>query len=393
MKSIDKALYQATDALTETDKITGKRTLSKDRQSQISEGNARIEKLIDAANAEGIRYNETLDSRAYARLERVFNDIHSVSHLKDEEWHVLFIPGDQFNAYVTGGTYVVVYQQLEKELDDDAELAAVIGHELAHVSANHIGERQAHLTFASLTGSDSASRSSFQSAYTHEDEKEADKIGTLYASLAGYDPYGASRIWQRFYEEYGDHNETFVDHPVYSERTAQSIETASLVEAYYMPGQVNPDHERILNDNTLFTYKEAPRGQGGDGSGTAAALLTTLESFNQHQAAKIEEMRQQRKIETLEAVNDLLTVKKIDQISPNQWRFTVHYNGNRAIDKLKFTGVLFNRGNAIATLDAASGGYWSPSGTYNVTATSNVALPIRTKFTEYIFKATEVVVY
>ena len=88
------------------------------------------------------RLNAGVDRRSYNRLLGIFQRVHSVSHFANENWKIVLLPEDGFNAFVTGGTYVAVYQGLMDEVRDDAAVAAVIGHEIGHVAANHVFEKQ-----------------------------------------------------------------------------------------------------------------------------------------------------------------------------------------------------------------------------------------------------------
>ena len=249
LQQLDRGLYQVTDAMTEKDRLTGQRVASSSRSQQIQNGNRAVENIKAQLTAKGIAYNAAYDARAYQRLNRIFKRIHSISHLKHEQWQLLLIPEDDFNAFVTGGTYIVVYAGLEKQLKDDSEVAAVIGHEFAHVVANHVGERQSHQQLALLSGSKSARRSSFNTAFTHENEEEADKLGILYAALAGYDPYAAYRVWNRMYQQKGDFGSMYVSHPVYSERSALARETANKVRRFYNPGEIHPSQLSTLSSH------------------------------------------------------------------------------------------------------------------------------------------------
>lgn len=393
LQNLDKGLYAATNTITQKDKITGKRVISNTREEQIAQGNAIMEQLIASADSEGLKYNTTLNPKAYNRLVQIFEKIHSVSHLKNEEWTLILIDDDSFNAFVTGGTYIVVHSGLENQLTDDSEIAAVIGHEFAHVVANHMGERQAHHKLASLAGSKSASRASFKTAYTHENEEEADEIGILYASLSGYDPYAAHRLWNKKYQQEGDYASSFVSHPVNSERAKKTQMTAKDVARYYVPGEINPAHEEIIKTNSLYTYREDPALQAGKGGGVFAALSTSLESYQKHLNAKNEEKRQVNRIAKLKAINELLTVTAIDQVSTNKWRFTVKYRGNKNIGKLVFNARLFQNKKELTILSARSTGYYAPGGSYYVMALAEHAVPLKTKISGYHFKVTEAVVY
>jgi hypothetical protein len=394
MQSIDKGLYKVTDSVTQVDKITGKRNLSSTRQKQIANGNKIIDDMLIAADEKGLLYNEKLDAEAYDRVNKIFERIHLVSHLRDEKWKVILIPDASFNAFVTGGTYIIVHSGLEKQLTDDSELAAVIGHEFAHVTANHIGETDYSQKFTLLSGSKSSKRSSFKAAFTHENEEEADKIGILYAALAGYDPYAAHRVWLDKYESNGDRKDMYVDHPIYSERASLTKKTAQDVAEYYSEDVVNQDYENILKRNNLFSYKEGSyKNMAGKGGGFLALLDTSLQQVLKHKKAKNEEARQGNRIHLLNAVNNLLKVVKVDQIGQNQWQFTVEYIGNKKIYGLQFVGALYQDKKLISRLKAKPSGALSPRGRYHILAYSDKNLALGTRVSGYVFKVSDVKVY
>ena len=162
--SIDKALYDLTNSVTSVDRVTGEREVNLySRASQIQKSDQQTEQLIaQTYTNQGKPINEQLDMDGYKRVQEIFRKIHLVSHMRDEDWQVVLIPEDSFNAFVTGGTYVIVHKGLIDELKSDDELAYVIGHEIAHVAANHVYESQTYNIGAMLAGSKSAKRSSFE---------------------------------------------------------------------------------------------------------------------------------------------------------------------------------------------------------------------------------------
>lgn len=388
IQAVDQAMYTVTDSMTQKDKVTGKRVLSNSRAEQIAKGNKAALGLVAKLDAEGVPYNAQVDEALYSRVVNIFDKVQKVSHLKSEYWNVVLIDDEQFNAFVTGGTYVFVFSGLAKQLDDD-ELAAVLGHELAHVSANHVGEQSMHMKFSSSFGS-STGRDSFKSAFTHEGEEEADRIGILYSALAGFDPYAAYRVWKKKYDAKGDYATGFVDHPVYSERADQCKAVASKVSQYYQAGVVNTNHARILKDNPLYSYAASGDAvEAGKGGGFLALLSTTLESTQKHNAAKAEERRQKNRIEMLKAVNSLMKVKAVKQLSGNKWQVTVQYIGNKRISGLRLGGAIYNNNSPLAEWSGKPSGYLSPNQTYNFMMEGSKSLPQNTKFDGYVFSVTE----
>lgn len=135
LQQIDKGLYQVADAVSEEDRVTGQRSLSfAGRTEQIAQGNRYVEQILAKEKKEGRKVDAALDKRQYYRLVRVFDRIHTSSHLRNERWRPVLIDRNSFNAFTTGGTYIVVHSELMKQLKSDDELAAVLGHEIATVN-------------------------------------------------------------------------------------------------------------------------------------------------------------------------------------------------------------------------------------------------------------------
>lgn len=337
VQSIDRGLHSASEALSQTDRVTGERTLSlQNRQQQIKAGNDYAEKLIVEARAGGKKINEEVDPATYQRIVALFTRLHAVSHMSDEQWTPVLIENDEWNAFTTGGTYFVIYSKLANDLTDDSELANVIAHEMAHTAANHVFEGGAIKRIGALT-SKTAQRASFQSAFTHENEAEADRIAVLYSALAGFDPYAGARIWQRQFAQSGNGAGYLHDHPMNSERAELSKQTAGAVAAYYSAGAANPDSKNILAKNSLYTRKEAAKTEAGKGGGLLAMLDIAMTTATQKQQAKAEEKRQLARINFIQAVQKLSRITESKAVGSNVWQLKMHYRGN-----IPITNVILN---------------------------------------------------
>lgn len=162
------------------------------------------------------------DATANEMLQRVGNRIAAVAPLPNARWEfVLFDKADTPNAFCLPGGKVGIYTGILPITKDDAGLATVIGHEVAHAVARHGAERMSEgmliqlggqlLEQATLGRSD-ASRVLWQQAYgigtavgvalphSRAHELEADRLGLLYMARAGYQPREALAFWQRFAE-------------------------------------------------------------------------------------------------------------------------------------------------------------------------------------------------
>lgn len=330
LQTLDQGLYSVAESVSETDRITGQRSLSMaDRAAQIAQGNQYVEQMLTQEQQQGRKTNAALNKVQYQRLVTLFDRVHRVSHLSQERWQPLLIDRDSFNAFTTGGTYIVVHLELMKQLNDD-EVAAVVGHEIAHTVANHVAERQTHQQLSALTSSSAVRRQGYQAAFTHEREREADRIAILYSALAGFDPYAASRIWARQYESEGNARSLFAhDHPVNAERAAETRQIADQVRQYYRPGQVNPQAASLLNENVLWQKQDnqhaATAGQGG---GVAAVLSTAFGAYVEHQGAKQEEARQAQQAGFVRAVEQSMALEKQTPLDAKRWQTDWYYRGN-----------------------------------------------------------------
>ena len=245
LDKLDRGLYSGVQAVTEEDLITGERAIGfSSRQQQIKKGNATMEKIV----SEYSHLNEQVDRRMYLRLTRIFDKVHVVSHYAHEHWEVLLLPDDNFNAFVTGGTYVAVNKGLMDKVQDDAAVAAVIGHEIGHVVANHAFEQQS--TLISLAAGNKTG-AGFDFAYGALQEEEADQIGAVYAALAGYNPRAVAKIWGEF-AKHGDNWSYFRTHPANSDRAQANRILGEKATQYYVPGMINPDHITLSRCNSLW---------------------------------------------------------------------------------------------------------------------------------------------
>lgn len=129
-------------------------------------------------------------------------------------WEVNVQSTDDVNAYCMPGGKIMVYTGLIEQLHaTDAELAAVIGHEIAHALREHSRERisRAYAEQVALAGIALATGASdttmqlasqisavtFQLPHSREQEAEADRIGLELMARAGYDPNAAITLWQK----------------------------------------------------------------------------------------------------------------------------------------------------------------------------------------------------
>jgi predicted Zn-dependent protease len=143
-----------------------------------------------------------------AYVERVGKRIALQSGLSNSEkdFTVTLLDSPVNNAFAIPGGYVYVTRQLLALMNDEAELASVLGHEIGHVAARHSNKRNTTSTLGSilaagvgvLTGSSELGQIAGYGAqlytlrFSREQEYAADDLGIRYLRGAGYDPYAAA---------------------------------------------------------------------------------------------------------------------------------------------------------------------------------------------------------
>ncbi|MDX1949034.1 MAG: M48 family metallopeptidase [Rickettsiales bacterium] len=341
MQAVDRKLYDVTNKVTTKDLVTGKRSISSaDRPSQIAKGNQASEKIINGYLQKGAKINEKLSKTQYERALNIFNRVHSVSHLRNEDWKLILLPDNEFNAFVTGGTYLFVNKGLMDKLSFDDEVAAVLAHEIAHVSSNHVFEREGGMMASMLAGSKSAKSNAYQAGYSTNDEYEADNVGILYMALAGYDPYAAGRIWQKIYSSSGTYGQAFQTHPITSERMNNANQVANKVKQYQISGEINPNFQNILSGNNLYqTTNEQALPQAGMGGGLAAALMTAADFYSKKTRAKSQAVNQSNRIATLQEIQQNMQIIGAKKLDENSFAMRIQYSGARPVSNLAVMAV------------------------------------------------------
>jgi len=178
-------------------------------------------------------------------------------------WDFVLLRDDQVNAWALPGGHSAVYTGLFTVVQNDDELAVVLGHEVAHALARHSGERMTQgvfvnlgLTVAQVLSGDMDSQSRevlMQSLgivgqagvilpFSRQHESEADHIGLLLAADAGYDPRAAITLWTRMGERGGERPpEILSTHPSEATRIERLEELMpQALEIYERSSQTSP---------------------------------------------------------------------------------------------------------------------------------------------------------
>ena len=142
------------------------------------------------------------DSTWQAYLTEVGQKLVKVCDRKDREYHFTVVESEQINAFAAPGGFVYFYTGLLHKMENEAELAAVMAHEVSHVVARHGAKRlQAamgvSLAYELVFGKNSSQTlqtavgvgmSLLFASYSRENEREADDFAVTYMIRSGYDP-------------------------------------------------------------------------------------------------------------------------------------------------------------------------------------------------------------
>lgn len=168
----------------------------------------------DAAWAETLRTQRTSsDAAANARIRRVGDRIVQAAGLTDRRWEYAVFVNESPNAFVLPSGKIGVTTGLLGLVRNDDQLAAVLGHEVGHVTARHAAERYSTsaATGLVLSGVQGAAGDYAQAAgaigglgaqlgvllpFSRRDELEADRLGVDYMQRAGFAPRESIALWR-----------------------------------------------------------------------------------------------------------------------------------------------------------------------------------------------------
>ncbi len=214
-----------------------------------------------------LKENDVVDKgKDYSAVKRVSDKLIPavVTVLKQEgygdmiegyNWEVNLVESDEPNAWCMPGGKIVVYTGILGYTKDDAGLAVVLGHEIAHAIAQHGNERMSQGLLAetgfvaldiALANKPTETRNLLMTAvgvgtqvgvllpFSRTQESEADRLGLIFMAAAGYDPHNAISFWERMSANGTSVPEFLSTHPS-DETRISDIKDTYMVEAmkYY----------------------------------------------------------------------------------------------------------------------------------------------------------------
>ena len=226
---------------TSTVPITGrKQTLMVSDGEVLSLASQQYQQFMASAKKSTNASNTAMVQRVGQRLANAVTQYLTANGLASEAqnfaWEFNLVQDKQVNAWCMPGGKIVVYEGILPVTQNEASLAIVLGHEIAHAVAKHSAEQLsnqmkqqygAQLGTAvlgalgmgqntqSIVQAIAAQGFSFANLkYSRDHENEADHIGLIIAAMAGYDPQVATSFWQRMASSSTNQTAEFLsDHP------------------------------------------------------------------------------------------------------------------------------------------------------------------------------------
>ena len=274
MKTVRRVVFVAALALlagacgtTNTVPITGRKThLLVDDAQILGLSSQQYQEYMQSAKLSTNQANTALVKRVGQRLatavETFLKNNGYANEVQNFQWEFNLVANGEVNAFCMPGGKIVVYEGILPVTKDEASLAIVLGHEIAHAVAKHSAEqlsKQTRQQYAAQIGGsvlasaakakglsnntialiDMVAQTGFNFAnlkYSRDNETEADRLGLIFAAMAGYDPQLAIPFWQRMAQTGGStKSEIFSDHPSDEKRLAELQKRMPEALSYYKP--------------------------------------------------------------------------------------------------------------------------------------------------------------
>ena len=222
-----------------TNPVTGKTQLTMPLSQQIAIGN---EQYVPSQQQQGGRY--VVDPELNFYVNTVGQKVAAQSPVK-LPYEFVVLNNSVPNAWALPGGKIAINRGLLVHLEDEAQLAAVLGHEVTHAAAEHSASQMMRgqllnigvaVTGIASSGSDygnlintgaTLGAQAYQARYGRDDELEADKFGIDFLVGAGYEPRAAVELQQKFVElSEGQQSDffsnLFASHPPSEERVRKN---------------------------------------------------------------------------------------------------------------------------------------------------------------------------
>lgn len=247
---------------TSTVPITGrKQTLLVNDEQVLGLSNQQYQQYMQSAKPSTNAANTAMVKRVGQNLANAvvsyLNQNGLGAEVANYKWEFNLVQSNEVNAWCLPGGKIVVYEGILPVTQNEASLAIVLGHEIAHAVAKHSAERLSNeyknqygtqILGAVLQGAGASEGlqqiislgtqvggSIWTSGFSRKQESEADHMGLVFAAMAGYDPEVAVTFWQRMAAQGTGSSSIFSDHPSDAKRIQDIQGWLPEAKKYYVP--------------------------------------------------------------------------------------------------------------------------------------------------------------
>jgi predicted Zn-dependent protease len=249
-----------------TNPVTGKSQLmlvSEDQEIQIDQQNSPYQFSAD--------YGTTQDKALGSYIDRTGKNLVSQTHRTHMPYNFHVVNATYVNAYAFPGGTIACTRGILLSLENEAELAALLGHELGHVNARHTAQQMSkgmlsQAVVGGLSAVAGAAGSGYGglasqlgqigagallASYSRDNERQADALGMEYIVKSGYSPNGMVGLMEML-NSLGTHKPSaielmFATHPMSAERYQTVVQSAA---TQYKSTGGQPVHRERYMDNT-----------------------------------------------------------------------------------------------------------------------------------------------
>jgi predicted Zn-dependent protease len=242
--------------------LTGRKQLSLVNESEvISLSLSQYDQFIKSNKISGNK-SETerikrVGNRIAVSVEEFFSNNGQTAYLEGYKWEFNLIEDKAVNAWCMPGGKVVVYTGILPLMKNDAQLATVMSHEIAHAVARHGGERMSEQLVAQGAGAALSvalsqkpketqqlalaafglgTQVGYLLPFSRTHEYEADELGLYFMAMAGYDPAQSVEFWKAMAQNNSSKvPELLSTHPLDGNRIAKITEKLPEAQKYYQP--------------------------------------------------------------------------------------------------------------------------------------------------------------
>jgi Putative Zn-dependent protease, contains TPR repeats len=215
-------------------------------------------RVVSPSGSKDAEMVRRVGQRLVAAINQYYANNPTVSaELANYKWEYNLVDSREVNAWCMPGGKIVVYTGLLPITQNEAALAVVVGHEIAHALAKHGNERMSQASLQQLGGQalsvavankSPAAQNLLLTAYgigsqvgallpfSRKQELEADKLGLIFSAMAGYNPQEAIPLWERMQQAGGGGTPEFLStHPSENTRIQRLREMMPEALKHYKP--------------------------------------------------------------------------------------------------------------------------------------------------------------